>query len=305
MTRKSYKELLQVTISLVETNICPVCRTNGVSKLLFELEKTKVYRCLCGLKFIDPSLDAESMMRIYQSSESLKEINPALENYYEYDTLNPQSLTCKDYTRALERAARHVQRRDLLEIGCGTGSFLDFARSKGWNPYGVDSSSENIAKLQQKGIEGACANSLDYFPDLCFDLIALWDLIEHLQDPFSFVKKSWQMLNPNGLLLIATPHDPNLLTLLANFFYRLSAGKIRFPVKQLYFLEHTSYFSLKTLSVLLKKGQFEIIQSWKTETDLERYRFSKLTRTALQISFFLARFLKLQNRIFVIAKKQS
>lgn len=242
-------------------------------------------------------------MMIYTSSESLREMNPVHANYYEYDVLDAGSVTYRDYATALERVSIYVKGRDLLEVGCGTGGFLEFARGKGWNVFGVDSSAENIVRLRDRGISGAHGDYLDFFSGEKFDVVVLWDLIEHPQDPLSFIKKSYELLKPEGVLLLAIPYDPNLLTLLASSIYKVSFHKIKFPVKKLYFLEHTSYFNVQTLSRLLQKGQFQIVRFWKTETDLARYRFSKLLRLALRFSFVLARFLNLQNRIIVIAQR--
>ncbi len=290
-------------ITLTRTGLCPACRGSHGHQLLFKLDRFDVFRCPCGLRFIDPSLDGKSMMEIYRSSETLREINPALEHYYEYDTLDPQSLTCRDYSGALKEVGRVTPGRELLEVGCGTGSFLEFAKAKGWQVTGVDSSPENIGKLRERGIEGEAADFLTLSTSKRFDVIVLWDLIEHPQDPTSFVEKSWELLNEKGLLLIATPHDPSLLSLLAGALYRLSRGRIKFPVRQLYILEHTSYFSLKTLRALLEKGGFRVVKAWKTETDLERYHFSPLLRTGLRGAFFLARCLGLQNRLIAVARK--
>ena len=294
-----------LNVALEETGICPLCRDGAKKKLLFRLNRTNVYVCACGLKFIDPSLTAETMMTIYTSSEFLREINPALENYYEYETLDAKSTTFRDYARALDHVSRYAKGRNLLEVGCGTGGFLEFAREKGWSVFGVDSSTENIAKLRSRGIAGECANFVDFFSEMRFDVMVLWDLIEHPQDPLSFIGKSYELLKPGGVLLLATPYDPNLLTLLAGTIYRFSFGKIKFAVEKLYFLEHTSYFNLRTLSNLLQKGCFKVIRFWKTETDLDRYRFSRSLKWVLKIAFLFARLFRLQNRIILLAQKDN
>ena len=244
-------------------------------------------------------------MEIYRSSATLKEINPALKEYYEYDTLEPYSLTYRDYDRALKTLASLIQGRDLLEVGCGTGSFLKFAQSRGWRATGVDSSPENIRELEKKGIRGIATGFLDYSPSESFDVVVLWDLIEHPQDPFCFVEKARELLKRGGLLLIATPHDPNLLSNLATMAYRLSGGRIKFAARQLYVIEHTSYFSIKTLSMLLERANFKVVKAWKTETDLKRYYFSCFLRVVLYAAFFIAGRFGLQNRMIVIAKKSN
>jgi 2-polyprenyl-3-methyl-5-hydroxy-6-metoxy-1,4-benzoquinol methylase len=168
---------------------------------------------------------------------------------------------------------------------------------------GIDSSPQNIARLKEKGIEGIEAGFLDCPAGRRFDVVVLWDLIEHPASPLAFVRKSRELLKPGGVILLATPHYPNLLSVMAGLFYRLSGARIDGPARRLYFLEHTSYFSGKTLSDLVKKGGFVELLRWKTETDLARYRFPKPVRLALRASFFIARLLGLQNRVLMIAQR--
>lgn len=292
-------------IRLTKLGYCPSCKTPSAPAPLYILSRTEVFRCVkCSLDYIDPSLDAKSMMDIYTSSETLKEINPACENYYEYQALDPKSLTYRDYYKALKAADGHVRGRELLEVGCGTGGFLEFAKSHGWKVCGLDSSTENIQKLKERGIAGLCENYFEYRGGNKYDVIVMWDLIEHPQDPLAFVKKSAELLKQGGILLLATPCYPNLLSILAGWFYKLSNGKNKGPAEKLYFLEHTTYFGLETLRPLLAEGGFDVATSWKTETDLVRYSFSPVTRMGLKGAFLLARLLRLQNRLTVLARKR-
>lgn len=272
--------------------------------LLFKIAKTCVYQCACGHKYIDPSLDARSMMEIYRSSEQLKQINPALEHYYEYEILKPGTRTHRDYEQVLKETESAANGKELLEIGCGRGSFLKFARERGWEVSGVDSGPENIEALAREGISGVCSDFMEFRTDRKFDAIVLWDLIEHTENPKEFLRKAKQFLHRDGVFVLATPHDPNLLTQIAGFLYKISNGAIKAPLERLYILEHTSYFSGKTLRALLTAVQMEIVSLWKTETDLERYKFSFPLKFALKTAFFLARQVELQNRIIVIAREE-
>lgn len=297
-------ETILTKIKLVRTGKCPACgKTEGLNAVC-KTANTEVFRCPCGLEFIDPSLDEWSMAEIYRSSDLLKEVNPALGSYYEYDVLNPRTKTCRDYQEALTRLNTLLPAgRELLEVGCGTGGFLEFAARNGWSVTGLDSAPENVAKLKEKGLAGLCSPFLSYQGDKRFDAVVLWDLIEHPQDPASFIRKCHEFLREAGLVLIATPNYPNLLSEAAKFIYKLSFGKIAGPASKLYFLEHTSYFGEKTLGRLLKAEGFEVVSVWKTETDLERYQFSKPLRCALYVFFAAARILGLQNRLMMIARK--
>lgn len=293
-----------MSLQLVKVGRCPACQSEHHQEL-YELDPFKVYQCPCGLKFIDPSLSAESMMSAYQSTEQLKEINPVLEHYYEYETLAPNSKTYRDYTNALKVLAQLTSGRDLLEVGCGRGSFLKVAEAKGWNVFGVDSSRENINALSKEEINGFCSDFLSYASRQRYDVIVFWDLIEHPQDPAKFIEKSSELLKPNGLILFASPNDPSLLSVIASWIYRLSRGKIAGPLRKFYVVEHTSYFNPKTLGRLLSKYNFQTVKSWKTETDLNRYQIPYATKMIVRIFFFAANFIRLQNRFILIARKET
>ncbi len=291
-------------MKFIQQNRCPVCRELcGTPRL--KLKDFSVFVCSsCGLRYIDPSLDGQSQMEIYQTSETLAKINPALKHYYEYDTLDKTTRTYKDYIQALNRASRLTDGRELLEVGCGTGSFLQAAKTAGWEVCGVDSGKSNIDSLSQKGIEGYCQGFLEWETLQRFDVIVLWDLIEHPQDPSLFVAKCYELLKSGGLLLLATPQDPNLLTVLSDLFYDISFGQCRAPASQLYIMEHTSYFNARTLGRLVAQSGFETVLAWKTETDLARYQFPSLVKACLYVIFFLARLFRLQNRLLLIARKK-
>ncbi len=291
-------------LNLTRLGNCPACKSTAAKNPRFKLRHFSVYICpACGLRYVDPSLDGASQMLLYNDPELLKEINPALENYYEYETLNPKSRTYADYSKALTEASKLTSGRRLLEAGCGTGSFLKFAATQGWDVTGVDSGDANIRAVREAGLKGICSGFLEMAGNDVYDCVVLWDLIEHPQDPVLFVEKAKKLLAPGGLLLIATPQYPNLLTVIAETACALSGGKITGPLEKLYILEHVTYFGTETLDKLVRQSGLQTARVWKTETDLARYRFTPLTSILLRTLFFAARLLGLQNRVLLIARK--
>jgi len=268
---------------------------------IIKLERYSVFQCPCGIKYLDPSLDEAAQIAFYKNSESLKEINPALEEYYEYNTLDPKGRTARDYTRALRDLEGQVKGRDLCEVGCGTGGFLAFSKSKKWNVFGIDSSSENILKTCARGVDALQINIFEYTAPTKFDVVVLWDVLEHPQEPGKLIAKCRELLKPGGRLLIAIPFDPNVISVLGRFIYMMSLGMLRGPVSKWYILEHTSYFSKKGLRGLLERHDLKIVSWWKTETDLSRYKFGFVQRVILKVLFIVARVLGLQNRLIAIA----
>jgi 2-polyprenyl-3-methyl-5-hydroxy-6-metoxy-1,4-benzoquinol methylase len=133
----------------------------------------------------------------------------------------------------------------------------------------------------------------------------MWDVVEHTGEPRRFVKKAYEMLSPGGLLVLATPNVGGLLNKVSELLYRFSLGRIDFAVKRLYVLEHAGYFSDKTLRRLVEGEGFVYKKTFLTETDLERYRWGPLLKVCLKGFFVVARILRMQNRVIVIAQKPN
>ncbi len=292
-----------MSMQLISVMRCPACLAARPAKTTYVLEQFSVYDCPeCFVRYIDPSMTEAQQIEIYQSSESLKSVNAVLEKYYEFDLLNEKTNTYKDYKMALEKLGRITSGRKLCEIGCGTGAFLKVAKKNGWDVTGLDSSAENIAALKEAGIAAMHSNMFESRDMPQFDVVVLWDVIEHPQVPSQLIELCKKMFAPQGVLLIAAPCFPSLLSLVAGILYKLSFGAIRGPLEKMYVVEHTSYFSIETLKRLLVKCNMTILESWKTETDLERYALSPWLRQGIQLGFFLGRFLNLQNRLAIVAR---
>jgi len=293
-----------IRVNWVKTNRCPVCRSQNGYRRLYALEKYGVFRCNCAAEFIDPSIDGQSQIEIYRDQETLKAINAYCGTYYDYDTLRPGCVTQQQYERALSKLESLTEGRNMLEVGCGIGTFLEHATRMGWNGIGVDSSAESVKALVESGVAGVCADFLKYSAESPVDVIVLWDLLEHPQDPGAFVRKAWELLKPGGLFLIASPNYPNLLSLLAGCLYRLSGGIIKGPLEKLYAMEHTSYLNKTAIANLMEQHGFVTAKVWKEETDLARYTFSPFMRICLALGFSVARLIGLPNRISFIARKR-
>lgn len=98
----------------------------------------------------------------------------------------------------------------LLEIGSAYGHTLLEAKKRGIGKvFGLEYSRDAVEVSKHKGliVELASANdSLDrVFPDKTFDIIALYSVLEHVDNPFSFIKKAKTLLNKNGYFIIRVP----------------------------------------------------------------------------------------------------
>lgn len=116
---------------------------------------------------------------------------------------------------------------EILDLGCGHGALIHFARSAGYsNIVGVDRSPEQVAEAHRLGIEGVregdLMTTLVELPDASQDVIIAFDVIEHFtrEELLPFVDEVRRVLKPGGKWLIHTPNGES------PFFGRIRYGDI-------------------------------------------------------------------------------
>jgi len=299
--------MVQATdLSLTFTRIekCPACRGTEW-QAIHKLPDFSLMRCDCGHKFINPCLDEAAQAAIYESSETLAKINPALVYYYEYLDSIAGTRTEQDYLEVLSFLEPLAKGKRLLDVGCGSGIFLNCAKQNGWQVTGLDATSQNAEQVKERfGIDVIVSPFEKYEKtDQRWDVITLWDLVEHLTDPIVLINQAYELLDEGGVLVLATPNDRCLLSRIARLASKVSFGVVSFPLKRLYLLEHTSYFNPDSLANLVKRKPFDVLRVMKTETDLKRYAFPPPLRITLSVFFWIARLVHHQNRMILFARK--
>lgn len=97
--------------------------------------------------------------------------------------------------------------RRVLDIGFGSGAFLDFAASAGWDAAGCDPDGTAVANARARGLnvrQGGIQSWAD--EEAAFDAITLSHVIEHVHDPVATIKAAFRLLRPGGRLYIETPN---------------------------------------------------------------------------------------------------
>jgi O-antigen chain-terminating methyltransferase len=114
-------------------------------------------------------------------------------------------------------------RREVLDIGCGRGEFLELMREAGIAAHGIDLSRESVDRCRQKGLQADVADLFTYLADLpeaSLDGIFSAQVVEHLPPERlpDMIRLAASRLHRDGLLAIETP-NPECLAIFASHFY--------------------------------------------------------------------------------------
>jgi SAM-dependent methyltransferase len=157
-----------------------------------------LFRCeRCGFEFFDPSLDGNELF--YQQ----------LEHPEYYSPIRPE------FTRALALAHRTRLKR-ILDVGCGSGAFLDMARGAGHEVFGLElnTAAANKARFRNHRVFEKLLHELDdAVTGGGFDLITFFQVLEHVSDPVKVMKDAAARLNSGGYIAVAVPSSQGVLRL--------------------------------------------------------------------------------------------
>lgn len=230
---------------------CPVCGHSEFIDFLecqdytVSQEKFKIVSCRnCSFKFTNPRPDVKHIGSYYQSEDyiSHSDTNRGLINQA-YKWVRAYMLR-----RKLNLINKHQQRGVLLDVGCGTGYFLETCRKDNWQIEGFEPD-ENARKQAEARISQKI--QVDLFSknltEDTFDVITLWHVLEHIHTLDETLARLKSLLRKNGLLVIAVP---NLKSYDAQVFQEYWAA---YDVPR-----HLYHFSPDTLKILMTKHQFEI-----------------------------------------------
>jgi 2-polyprenyl-3-methyl-5-hydroxy-6-metoxy-1,4-benzoquinol methylase len=140
-------------------------------------------------------------------------------------------------------------RPTLLDAGCATGLFLEVARAGGWDVEGMDISEFALARARERGFRVRQGTLPDpVMRSESYDVITLWDVIEHVPDPAAVVRECHRLLKPGGVLAMSTPDAGSLPA-------RLLRGKwLGFRSID----EHLYFFSRASMTAMLNRAGLHV-----------------------------------------------
>jgi SAM-dependent methyltransferase len=221
---------------------CIVCGVSGKHTPLYR----GILRCSeCGYVYADVRLTDEELFTLYSEQFFTgAEFNDyaADERFFRRNL----SLRFKELKKFLE-PERH---RRLLEIGSAYGFFLDEVKSNFESVQGIDITDEGVRYAREElELDVVQADFLTHdYGDQRFDVVCMWDTIEHLRAPHEYVAKIAKCTEPGALLAITTADADSVNARLRGRRWRM----IHPPT-------HLHYFSTATLTRLLDRHDFDVV----------------------------------------------
>lgn len=167
----------------------------------------------------------------------------------------------RQHLRMLKRSTGNAQGLRLLDIGCSSGLFLNEAREAGFEAEGAELLPDTAAFARGHfGLEVHTGDWRDAdYAEGGFDVVTLFDVIEHLPDPLAELKAIRRLLKPGGLLLQSTPNIDGLFPQLS---YRLAGLLDYWPHPEP--PHHLYQFSERTLAQMTERAGYEIARADQT-----------------------------------------
>lgn len=167
----------------------------------------------------------------------------------------------------------HSNEKSLLDVGCGTGDFLEVAKKNNWIVFGIEPNNRarDIAN-QKTGNVVFDADKLLQFNTASFDVITLWHVLEHLPNLEEQILVLKNLLKPNGVLVIAVPNYKSYDAIHYEEFWAA------YDVPR-----HLWHFNKQSISKLFKDVSMEVVKMKPMFFDAfyvsllsEKYKFGRM-----------------------------
>lgn len=137
----------------------------------------------------------------------------------------------------------------LLDLGAGTGLFVEASLRAGWKSEGLETSASAVGIANRITRAPVALGRLEDLPGQeRFDAVTLWDVLEHVPDPRATLQLIQQKLRPGGLVGVTLPN-------VAGIKARLQGHRWRYYRRD---FGHVSHFSPRTLAMVLRQAEFRV-----------------------------------------------
>ena len=192
----------------------------------------------CGLQYVSPRLKADAVLEGYAGGSDEQFVSQA----------RGRELTFGKCLDIIERVWRGPRGR-LLDIGTGNGSFPYMASKRGWRADGCEPNRWLCEWAQEHYRLPIRPGTVfdQHYPANSYDVVTLWDVLEHTPDPKREITEAHRLLKNDGLLVVNYPD-------IGSWIARLMGRSWVFLLDV-----HLYYFTRTTIAKLLANAGFEVV----------------------------------------------
>jgi SAM-dependent methyltransferase len=235
---------------------CPICDSGDYSlkyKAWVDVSDPKLlYGAASGIAGTQDIVACNNCSLLYENPRYDESV--ILQGYMESDEEGHDSqypMRVKSFLNALKKNKAFIPAAGskVLDIGTAGGAFLDAAKEYGYDAWGMEPSAYLVEQGKNRGLQIEQGTIEDnQFEKNSFDMICLWDVIEHLTDPKGSLRIIRDLLKPDGVLLI---NYPDIDTWQARLF-----GKRFWWIISV----HLTHFSPKTITEICNLTGYETVR---------------------------------------------
>lgn len=252
--------------SLAKWRNCPVC-TNNDYEVSFVKKGFRYCRCRhCNMLYVNPILHEHTSLDAYQYGEVSNKVLEVLLSKTQREFDQPKFLKALEL---IEEITPATSGRRLLDVGCSVGHFLEVARSLKWNGMGIELNEAAADHAESKGFQVIRRPLVvGLFPAESFDVVTMWDVLEHIPDPEYILGVIEEILAPDGLFCLIVPNADALAARIMREKCTMFRGS-----------SHVNIFNRHTLSSLMERlgfecrnmisliGEINVINNWLSYQD--------------------------------------
>ena len=296
--------------------ICKYCAaSSGVSTYKIT-DRVVVYVCSsCRFHYINYLDDIESLTSHSNRRSIDSEDFEYIAGQLQYNLLR--------FTSQVELISSYLslEGAQCLDIGAGGGVFLHLLQQRGAEVYGIEPNKVRVQFARQRYNINLSEHTVEHpywqenFKEM-FDVVTLWDVIEHVNFPLQTLHAAVALIRPGGLLCLDTPARDSFYHQLGEITYRVSRGRYPTFLNMMYSnkpFAHKQIFSGQQLFCAVKRSGLDVIKmarihelSFPYTSYLERILKSK--RLAKLAGFLVSTFFttfKIRNKVILVARKVS
>jgi 2-polyprenyl-3-methyl-5-hydroxy-6-metoxy-1,4-benzoquinol methylase len=237
---------------LEKIKACPICDSESHKKYIEGKDHNvsgrffTITECLsCGFRFTNPRPKEEYIYKYYQSKDYISHSST------KKGIINKVYHLVRFYQfykkRSIIRRVSKIKTGKILDIGCGTGDFLKYMHSSGWETDGVETDLGAKLIAEKKLGKKIKENFAQIKGEKKYDVISMWHVLEHVYNLEGYLKKVNKLLKKDGVLVIGVPNCASY----DSIKYKENWVAYDLPI-------HLSHFQRRNIEDLAKQNSFEL-----------------------------------------------